>query len=108
MQFKDVTSHEMQTAVLPGEGTTVGGVSYWVVNQPKAQEVVNKLIVRRPDMVRVEVLNGNGVDGTASQVADVLRRKGFEVVAVGNADRFDYPATTVIPTGAAPTRRSRW
>ena len=77
MQFKDVTSHEMQTAVLPGEGTTVGGVSYWVVNQPKAQEVVNKLIVRRPDMVRVEVLNGNGVDGTASQVRRRPSPKGL-------------------------------
>ena len=96
-QFRDVGIQELETAILPGAGGVVGGASYWVVNEAKAQEVVNRLILRRRDMVRVEVLNGNGINGTASRVADYLRNQGFEVVAVGNADRFDYPATTVIP-----------
>ncbi len=97
MLVKDASPQDIATAVLPGEGATVGGASYWVVNRPKAQEVINKLIIRRGDMVRVEVLNGNGIDGTASRVADLLRQQGFEVVAVSNADRFDYATTAVIP-----------
>ena len=43
-----------------------------------------------------------GWTGPPPKCADVLRRKGFEVVAVGNADRFDYPATTVIPHRGGP------
>lgn len=101
MAAKEVRLKEIKTAILPGIGDTVGGASYWVVDAPKAQEVVNRLIVHRQGMVRVEVLNGNGMDGVASHVANVLREKGFEVVAVGNADHFTYSETSVIArTGA--------
>lgn len=96
MQLKDISTHQISTAVLPGFSETIGGASYWTADLAKTKEVVNKLILRRTDMVKVEVLNGNGVSGIASQVANKLREKGFEVVSVGNADRFDYSETEVI------------
>ena len=43
-----------------------------------------------PGETRVEVLNGSSRPGIALQTADRLREKGFQVVAVGNADRADY------------------
>lgn len=101
MAVKDLRPSQIQTAVLPGVGEMVGGVSYWVVDPVKSRELVNRMIARRDGMVRVEVLNGNGISGSAAQVADELRRRGFEVVAVGNADRFDYETTAVIPHGGA-------
>lgn len=94
---KQMAVQDVETAVLPGTGATVGGASYWLVNEAKMKEVVNKLVLRRSDMVRVQVLNGSGIDGQAARAADVLRREGFEVVTVGNADRFDYETTVVIP-----------
>lgn len=52
-------------------------------------------LVTPPENVRVEVLNGSGVAGEASRVARELTAAGFVVVSVGDADRSDYPTTTV-------------
>jgi len=53
-------------------------------------------LVTPPSKIRVEVLNGSGVTGAASQLADKLRAAGFVVVRVGDADRPDYATTTVL------------
>jgi anionic cell wall polymer biosynthesis LytR-Cps2A-Psr (LCP) family protein len=44
----------------------------------------------------VEVLNGTGATGLAGRTADLLRGFGYDVIAIGNADRNDYEATEVI------------
>ena len=49
-----------------------------------------------PEDIRVEVLNGSGTPGQASKAADQLRKLGFVVTSVANADRSDYAATTVV------------
>jgi hypothetical protein len=49
-----------------------------------------------PENVSVQVLNGSGVTGEASRVAEELTQAGFNVVGVGNADRSDYATTTVL------------
>jgi LytR cell envelope-related transcriptional attenuator len=48
-----------------------------------------------PSTLRVDVENGSGVTGAAHRVATLLRREGFTIATVGDADRSDY-ATTVI------------
>jgi hypothetical protein len=42
------------------------------------------------------VLNGSGESGVGSRVASFLRRGGFHVVEVRNADRSDYFPTLVV------------
>ncbi len=46
--------------------------------------------------IKVEVLNGCGVNGLARTVANRLRTTGFDVMTLDNADRFDYPESIVI------------
>jgi hypothetical protein len=46
--------------------------------------------------IRVEVRNGAGLPGAAERVTELLRRRGFDVVDFGNADRFDHPRTRVL------------
>ncbi len=46
--------------------------------------------------IRVEVRNGSGVPGAAERVTELLRRRGFDVVDFGNADRFDHERTHVL------------
>ena len=53
-------------------------------------------LVTPPERISVEVLNGSGVTGEASRVASELTAMGYNVVRVGNADRSDYPTTTVL------------
>jgi anionic cell wall polymer biosynthesis LytR-Cps2A-Psr (LCP) family protein len=44
----------------------------------------------------VEVLNGTTTNGLAGRTAELLRGFGYEVIAIGNADRNDYEATEII------------
>ena len=46
--------------------------------------------------VRLEVLNGCGRKDAAAQAAQRLRNAGFDVVQIGNADRFNYGPVVVV------------
>jgi LCP family protein required for cell wall assembly len=52
-------------------------------------------LLTAPENIRVQVLNGSGVPGAASALAEQLESVGFVVTAVGNADRSDYATTEV-------------
>jgi len=43
----------------------------------------------------VEVQNGSGEVGAASKASEVLKTFGYHVVAIGNADNFNYENTTI-------------
>lgn len=45
---------------------------------------------------RLQVLNGNGVPGVGSRVAELLQPGGFRLVETGNAASFDVPRTRII------------
>lgn len=50
----------------------------------------------KPATISVVVLNGSGVPGLAKRMADQLRRDGYAIKRVGNADSFGYDATEII------------
>jgi LCP family protein required for cell wall assembly len=54
------------------------------------------LLKTAPENIRVAVLNGTPTPGLAKKVAKKLRKQGFLVEEVGNADTTDYAATTVV------------
>ncbi|HHY12786.1 MAG TPA: LytR C-terminal domain-containing protein, partial [Firmicutes bacterium] len=87
-------------AILPGEPGYIGDISYWLVDSEKAARMVDE-IVRGIDRarnaeVKVAVQNGSGLPGAADYIASILRSYGFNVVSVGNADKFDYEHTMVL------------
>lgn len=90
----NVAPSGIPATVLPGILDTLGGPVYWLPDPVGIRQVVQRVLRGEP-MLRVEVLNGNGGRGVAAAAARVLEGRGFEVVAVGNADRFDYPETLV-------------
>lgn len=55
-------------------------------------------VILSPGVARitVEVRNAGGVDGMARTATDHLRKAGFDVVGIGNADRFDQEESVVI------------
>jgi hypothetical protein len=46
--------------------------------------------------LRVELLNGTGVAGIAESARSALAKLGVDVVAVGNAERFDYGESILV------------
>ncbi|MGH9105595.1 MAG: LCP family protein [Acidimicrobiales bacterium] len=49
----------------------------------------------KPSSVDVQVLNGSGVPGQASQAAGALRAKGFSVNGTGDASSYDYSRSVI-------------
>jgi len=45
--------------------------------------------------VSVEVQNGSGEFGAASKASEALKTFGYHVIAIGNADNFNYESTTI-------------
>lgn len=52
--------------------------------------------------IRVEVLNGSGVNRAGQGLAEHLRDLGFDVVDIRNADRSDYAETLVLDRVGVP------
>jgi LCP family protein required for cell wall assembly len=50
--------------------------------------------------VRIELLNGTSESGVAARTRELLEARGWQVVAIGDADRSDYRQTQVINYGA--------
>ena len=64
---------------------------------PTAAEVARQTI--QSEAARVVVLNGTTEGGLATEVATSLAADGYQVVAVGNADRADYGQSVLITHG---------
>jgi polyisoprenyl-teichoic acid--peptidoglycan teichoic acid transferase len=60
-----------------------------------------------PSDVHVVVENGSGVRGAATQVAGMLRSRGYVVDAVGDADSFGYDTTRIEDDAASSARGAR-
>ena len=84
------------TAVGSGEGA-----SYRIDEDRVAALVEDRFVDSRPaggdeGGRRLQVLNGNGVPGIGSQVAERLQPGGFRLVETGNASSFDVPETRIV------------
>lgn len=56
----------------------------------------SNITTKVPNIGSIEVLNGCGISGAASVVADYLRDKQFDVKNIDNADSWNYPQTLVV------------
>ncbi len=53
-------------------------------------------IYKKNSNIRVEILNGCGVNRLAIRVTNLLRKNGFNVVKIGDAEKQDFSKTVVI------------
>ncbi len=72
-------------------------VAKMLVPQPSAPPSPDAIALAAipPSTIRVDVENGSGLPGAAHRIADDLRRAGFSVGTVGDADRSDYATTEI-------------
>ncbi len=103
--FRGVLSGGIEGQTLPVYGDTVGGASVVRADEPEASATIDGfltgLLTIDQGPIRVQVLNGNGVDGAAGDMSDRLAEAGYEIAGVGNADERDYSITTVlVPEGS--------
>ena len=60
-----------------------------------------QLLTTSPSKVKVQVLNGSGEQGIASQAATALTSRGFDVTGTGNAASFAYTKSVIEYSSAA-------
>jgi LCP family protein required for cell wall assembly len=102
-RFSDFDPGALHTYQLPVTGGMVGAASVLFLDEEDAQDelnpfrgVSNEIIT--PRAVRVNVLNGSGEPGQATEVSSALgavQPIGFTVVSANNADSLDYEHTVI-------------
>ena len=65
-------------------------------------------IYRKNNNIRVEVLNGCGVNRLAVKVTNVLRKRGFNVVKIGNTESQTFTETVVIERNDESKRNAEY
>ncbi|MEW6398168.1 MAG: LCP family protein [Bacillota bacterium] len=89
-----LSTDRMRVGTAPGAPRDIGGLSYWVLDREGLARTIGQVLYGVEQAVPIEVLNGTGRPGLAALAAEVLRKQGFSVVHVGNADR-EYPRTVI-------------
>ncbi|MBI3945796.1 MAG: LCP family protein [Armatimonadetes bacterium] len=107
--FRDMAPSQIAMATLPGTARYIGRVSYFVLDEERTPDVLQKLFFSAAPAVRadVSVLNGNGLPGIAGEAARRLARAGFQVSRTGNAANYDFERSEIRVTEghAAEARR---
>ena len=103
--FRGVLTGGIEGQTLPVYGDTVRGASVVRADEPEASATIEGFLtgIMTIDQgpLRVQVLNGNGVNGAAGDMSDRLADAGYEIAGIGNADERDYSITTVlVPQGS--------
>lgn len=84
-------------SLVPDENARAHLVATMLVAPPTALPSPDALALAAipPSTLRVDIENGSGVTGAAGRVAELLRKQGFNIGQVGDADRSDYPSTEI-------------
>jgi LCP family protein required for cell wall assembly len=101
-RFRSLNPASLPSTTLPTVPAVVQGNDVLLLKQPDAQQAIATFLGQsqttgtgtasgspkanvKPGDVRVQVLNGTGVKGQASQTEAALRTQGFSVTAIGTA-----------------------
>ena len=95
----DLPTGDLTITALPVRPISAGESELYATDEEELIAFVEETIgvdQKRPQEIRVQVLNGNGVPGIGQEVADQLVGEGFRVILSGNARRLNYKKTLVI------------
>jgi LCP family protein required for cell wall assembly len=99
-QFKDFDPEALKSYQLPVRGGNVGPASVVFLVEDEAQDELNVFrgvggTIVLPEALRVNVRNGSGTTGQATDVAQALQAHTFSIASAADAESFDYPRTII-------------
>lgn len=103
-RFRNIDPDSVDMVTLPNVPANVGGAEVLLLKEPEAQQVIDRfngvsqkpapgaLPNLLPQEVTVRILNGSGIGGQATKVAEDLQAAGFRLATppTGDADSFRY------------------
>ena len=91
---KSLDSSQIQVATLPGQPSSKGTVSYWILDPDKTQEIINKLVYRDKSAPLVEALSVGILYTPSSEAAAMDLKAHLEangaIVNLQNRDRLTH------------------
>lgn len=99
--MRSIGSEDIEAVTLPTVSRLIGGASYQLPDEPAASAVLAAFaaggsLAAAGGPIRIDVLNGNAIAGSAGRMAERLTAAGFEVREVGDADAKDFAQTQLI------------
>ncbi len=104
--YKDFDKKNMATGIIHGyDDTNADGLSIIIPDNNEKIKLVRQLLLRQEEIIipngcTVKILNGSQTEGLASELADHFERKGYKVSRIGDADKYDYEDSVIIPNNA--------
>jgi LCP family protein required for cell wall assembly len=100
-RMRGVRPDNIAAATLPTYSDSVDGASVERRSEPEAGQMLaafrsGESLTSNGDQLRITVLNGNGIEGSAGDWSDYLETLGFVVASVGDADRKNFSTTTIL------------
>ncbi len=99
MQAKKMDVNNIRKETVPGAPMYINSISYYNPDNDKINKLVNELYYDKNNQtnldLKIAVLNGSGLSGAATEVADKLARQGLKPNTVGNAEEFNNPKTII-------------
>ncbi|BAS28603.1 LCP family protein [Limnochorda pilosa] len=89
-----VQPEDVRTGLVPGTASMQNGVGYWVPDPLWLRSTVAEVLLGQ-ERPAVQVVNGKGTPGLAGRVSLELKRRGFPVLQVSNAQRFGVGRTRI-------------
>ena len=98
--LQGLESSQLKMATVPGIPVVIDEISYLEPQVVEMERLVARMIkgidLLTPDEISVAVFNGNGVRLMASNTADYLRKRSFQIAGIANAESFDYEKTFIV------------
>lgn len=100
--LRSISDSQIEAVTLPTYGKMIDEISYQLPKEPDATQVIAAFTAGQPlesatdAPIRIQILNGNGVAGSAASVAGKLDSSEFDIVDVGDADSKDFSSTVII------------
>lgn len=101
----EMEGEDRTVRALPVTPLEVPGDRLYATDETELQTFISQVLGERPgssEVIRVQILNGNGEPGIGQVVADRLIGQGFRVILSGNARRLNYQTTKIITYDASP------
>ena len=100
-RMRSVRPDSIAAATLPTFSDSVNGASVERRVEPDAERMLaafraGQPLVTSSEVLRISVLNGNGIAGSAGDWSDYLESVGFTIASVGDAERKNFEVTTIL------------
>lgn len=99
-----INADSIEKYTLAGESKIIDGIWYFVYNPEESRDMIDVLGGDVPEKeksvdrssIKVQILNGSGINGAASIIKEELEKKGYKVSSIGNISGVKFTTSHIV------------